>query len=228
MSRLDLKNYVDAMLETSSVAAHDISGQVHVMQFCVEELEDQISEDGKKYLDRLQSSLDELTDIISFYRTYIKKDSPVEGAISARTFLENVLHAVQVNFWNEFKKINFKIDAEMQEWRLSAPYSEVGGVIFSVMAIYLEELKKGQIDGLDVELTLKKLDSQHCQFTLCSSKSVETRVFEGLDESSSPGAKVHRKNLGHKVILDSDLYTMEVISEDQNFRVELNMKVLDE
>ncbi|PIK16333.1 hypothetical protein [Halobacteriovorax sp. JY17] len=228
MSNLELKTYVDALLETSSVAAHDISGQVHVMQFCVEELEEHTSDDGRKYLDRLQSSLDELTDIITFYRSYIKKAELTGEEVNAFDLIEKILASVRINFWNEFKKVSFKTDVGSEDWKLSVSCAEVHSVIFSVLAIYLEELKKGQIDEFEVGLTLKKLDSQHCQFTLVSSKPVEKQIFEILDESSSPGAKVVRKNLGHEILLNSPLYKMEVTSTKSNFKVSLNLKVLNE
>ena len=226
MSDIDLKTYVDAMLETSSVAAHDISGQVHVMQFCVEELEEHTSGDGQKYLSRLQSSLDELTDIITFYRTYIKKAELSGEQVNAFDLMEKVLASVRINFWNEFKKVSFITDVDSEDWELSVSCAEVHSVIFSVLAIYLEEVKKGQLEEFEVELSLKKLDSQHCEFTLLSSKPVEKQIFDTLDESSSPGAKVLRKNLGHEVMLNSPLYIMDVTSTDESFKVAVKMKVI--
>lgn len=228
MTKLGLENYVDALLETSSVAAHDIAGQLHVMQFCVEELEEHSSDSGAKYLSRLQSSLDEVTEIISFYRSYIKKSSICGEEIVSSDLLEKVLSSLQVNFWNEFKKVKFLTNVEQESLKLSVSSAEVHSVIFSLLAIYLEELKKGQLEEFEVGLSLKKLDSQYCQFKLTSSKPVESGIFKVLDESSSPGAKVLRKNLGHEILLESDLYELEVASTKSSFEITLNLKVLNE
>ncbi|GEM_PF-5059853 len=228
MAKIDLKNYVDAMLESSSVAAHDIAGQVHVMQFCVDELEEHTSDQGKKFLSRLESSLDELTDIISFYRVYLKKAALSGSVLTPGDFLEKVLATSRINFWNEFKKITFITNATNEEWKLNVSCAEIHSVIFSMIAIYIEELKKGQIVEFQVQLDLKKLDSQYCQFTLSSNIAVDEKLFESLDVASSPGAKVLRKNLGHDILLSSDLYEASVTSSNDNFEIKVNMKVLDE
>ncbi|WP_372655139.1 hypothetical protein [Halobacteriovorax sp.] len=228
MAKLDLENYVDAMLETSSVAAHDIAGQVHVMQFCVEELGEHTSVKGKKFLDRLESSIDELTDIISFYRVYLRKAALTGESLIPHQFLEKVLATSNITFWNEFKKIHFKTNAGNEEWKLSVPCAEVHSVVFSIIAIYLEELKKGQLVEFEVELGLKKLDSQYCQFTLSSNVAVDAKLFESIDIASSPGAKVLRKNLGHEILLSSELYEAKITSSNGSFEIILNMKVLDE
>jgi hypothetical protein len=227
MDKVKIEKYVDAMLESSSVAAHDISGQIHVMQFCVEELENHISADGIKYLNRLQDSLDEVTDLITFYRSYIKKSSLVQSDLNPKQLVENVIHSLQVHFWNEFKKVKFVTSDIDGTLNFSTANEELHSVLFSVMSIYLEELKKGQLKDTLINLRLKVLDSKYCEFTLESEISVDNALFETLDESSSPGAKVFRKNLGHEIILNSGNYDLNCSSENGQFSMSLKMKVLN-
>lgn len=227
METVKIEKYVDAMLESSSVAAHDISGQIHVMQFCVEELENHIDTEGIKYLNRLQDSLDEVTDLITFYRSYIKKSSLDSGQISPKILLENVIHSLQVHFWNEFKKLKFDTSEIEDAILFDATNEELHSVLFSLMAIYLEELKKGQLVDSVIKLKLKLLDSKYSQFTLESVLPVDEAVFQTLDESSSPGAKVFRKNLGHEIILNSIKYDISCSNEGEKFLISLKIKVLD-
>jgi hypothetical protein len=227
MSKVKIEKYVDAMLESSSVAAHDISGQIHVMQFCVEELENHISTDGIKYLNRLQDSLDEVTDLITFYRSYIKKSSLVQSDLDPRQLVENVIHSLQVHFWNEFKKLKFDTSSIADDLEFNVPNEELHSVIFSLMAIYLEELKKGQLTQSVIKIQLKVLDSKHCEFTLESELSVDSSIYDALDEKSSPGAKAFRKNLGHSIILDSDKYELDCSSKEEQFKISLKMKVIN-
>lgn len=228
MTKVKIEKYVDAMLESSSVAAHDISGQIHVMQFCVEELENHINPDGIKYLNRLQDSLDEVTDLITFYRSYIKKSSLAQLDLAPRQLIENVIHSLQVHFWNEFKKVKFDTSNISEEILFSTSNEELHSVLFSVMAIFLEELKKGQLKESVVKIELKVLDSKHCEFTLESELSIETSVFSALDETSSPGAKCFRKNLGHGIILNSDKYDLTCSANEEPFKLSLKMKVLND
>lgn len=228
MEKVKIEKYVDAMLESSSVAAHDISGQIHVMQFCVEELENHTSEDGIKYLNRLQDSLDEVTELITFYRSYIKKSSLVQNDLRPKQLVENVIHSLQVHFWNEFKKINFLTSEIDDSIKFSASNEELHSVLFSVVSIYLEDLKKGQLKNSQLNLKLKVLDSKYCEFTLESEVPADIALFKNLDESSSPGAKVFRKNLGHGIILDSDKYDLSCLSKNGQFIISLKMKVIND
>ena len=228
MDKVKIEKYVDAMLESSSVAAHDISGQIHVMQFCVEELENHISPDGIKYLNRLQDSLDEVTDLITFYRSYIKKSALVQNNLNPKQLVENVIHSLQVHFWNEFKKINFVTSDIDDSITFSTPNEELHSVLFSVMSIYLEDLKKGQLKKSLINLRLKVLDSKHCEFKLDSEISVDSALFEKLDESSSPGSKVFRKNLGHSIILNSSKYCLNCSNKNGRFVLSLKIKVIND
>lgn len=228
MSEIKIENYVDAMLETSSVALHDISGQIHVMQFCVEELEDHINKSGSKYIGRLQDSLDEVTELLSFYKSYVKKSSLSNELGGAQGLIERVLSSLQVHYWNEFKKIKFEYLEVASGIKFNVSKEELHSVLYSLLSIYLGELKKGQLDRCTMKIGLKVLDSQYCKFTLESAYLVDDSVFKSLDDASSPGEKAFRKNMGHAVILNSQKYQLETDVKNEMFSLSLKMKVISE
>ncbi|OUR96637.1 hypothetical protein A9Q84_09845 [Halobacteriovorax marinus] len=227
MSKIKIENYVDALLETSSIAAHDISGQIHVMQFCVDELETHLKDSGVKYITKLQSSLDELTELITLYRVDIRNSSLSKKTDGAAELVEKILSSVQVHFFNEFKKINFDLSDLSENLNLNISREELQSVLFSLLTIYLEELKKGQIEPCTMRLGLKVLDSEYCKFTLESKYSVDKKIFEKVDDSSSPGAKIYRKNLGHFIILNSGRYEVDSEIKGEDFLLSMTMKILN-
>jgi hypothetical protein len=228
MSDIKIENYVDAMLETSSVALHDISGQIHVIQFCVEELNDHLDKAGSKYIERLQDSLDEVTDLLSFYKGYVKKASLSKELNGAEGLIEGVLSTLQVNFWNEFKKIKFDLSGVESGVKFGVSEEELHSVLFSLLSLYLDELKKAKLERCTISIGLKVLDSQHCKFTLESAYLVDRTVFETLDDSFSPGEKAFRKNMGHAVILNSNRYQIETDVKNELFSLSMKMKVISE
>lgn len=56
-----MRDNFNAILETGSLFGHDLSGQYHVIQFCLDELEERpLDEQTKRFISRIAESLDEL------------------------------------------------------------------------------------------------------------------------------------------------------------------------
>ena len=97
-------NFLDSFLEAGAVAAHDFSGQVHVIQFCGEELINHVSGDGTKFLERMNSSIENLTNYVKSFRTFLKvhKIPGAEDALTFGTAHSWNSHTLDIHYMKEF------------------------------------------------------------------------------------------------------------------------------
>lgn len=80
MSRELLKDNYNALIETGSLLGHDLSGQYHVIQFCLDELAARpLDEQTRRFIERIGQSLEELIRLTEQARRVFRDSSLPQG-----------------------------------------------------------------------------------------------------------------------------------------------------
>lgn len=80
MSRELIKDNYNALIETGSLLGHDLSGQYHVIQFCLDELATRpLDKQTRRFIERIGQSLEELIRLTEQARRVFRDSSLPQG-----------------------------------------------------------------------------------------------------------------------------------------------------
>ncbi len=92
MSRDLIKDNYNALIETGSLLGHDLSGQYHVIQFCLDELATRpLDEQTRRFIERIGQSLDELIRLTEGARRVFRDSSLPQGEFQDTLSLGDVI-----------------------------------------------------------------------------------------------------------------------------------------
>jgi hypothetical protein len=215
-------NFLDSLLEAGAVAAHDFSGQVHVIQFCGEEIADHISEDGVKYLERMNKSIENLASYVKSFRDFLKVHK-IPGAEDSLTF-------GTAHLWNQktldihyMKKIDLQdtvdilFPEELESLEIHKNEFEFLSMTFSLYALLIDNYRKLGGPKAKLSLSLNKVDQN---LTLISMEDEDNQLSEEqflafLDADLVGSKKSSRRVYGNQLIKDA------INGESKLFKLEL-------
>lgn len=142
-----------AFKEIANLIAHDLSGSLHVMKFCGEELAPHVSGDASKFLDRLNGRTQKIDDLINSLRTLCKEDEihKVESYTSYGNRDNPISHKgeqvylkindayrraicfLRIKFWSSFKLFDFVIDKEISEKTSTIHFEDLVMLFYEIM-----------------------------------------------------------------------------------------------
>ncbi len=209
------KDNYNALLESSSMVSHDISGQLHLLNFCAEELAEQMGE-GNNFLDRMLLGLEGLNEIILNYRQFIKEDKFKSNSLSFDEVVNKALSYFYLHQWNDRKRINIKLEGDSDSKMDECHSMALVEVLFSLICFANEEYKRKEIHSGKLTLSLIKFDTETAEFKiLCEALDSNAEDFEKFCHESQKGQKVFRKLLGVEHIV-ADLnhkFNLEEVSQ---------------
>lgn len=155
MSKKELGHF-DALVDTSSVVAHDLCAQLHVLQFCTEELEGHVTGEGKKYLEKVTESSQYLANLINSFRNQLKFDfgpNKKYNVAQINTFVHELL---KNHFYGAIDKIELDVNESSHGHVPQGESVDNVHLLFSIYSTVIDILKGKNYfvkDKLSIELS---------------------------------------------------------------------------
>lgn len=229
------KSRYRALGEMSALIAHDLSSPLHVVQYCVEELQDSDAEMGgtaqRKYLDPLAKNVARAIDLINSLKARIR--SSVETSTSA-SFLdvhEHVIYILDTYFSNEgFKKIRFEVDPRMGGLILFLSRVELIQILDNIYRNASQNLLKNRVQDPTIRISLHSQNSEDASMIIEDNGTGLTQSdFEMLTSFqfvTTPESKIP-KGLGLRLtrrLVEFHQGSLEVLNSETGTRFLLKLK----
>lgn len=152
----NLHEHLGSFLETSSVLAHDISGQNHVAQFCVEELSAHVQGDAQKYISRLKASLEEICELTGLYRQIVRSQNPVHFPDSLKVARSNVEQLINLHYFKDKDLLQFEWSDESGplETPLALTGYDLQSLVYGAYVLFIDAMKLSFLPTSPVRITL--------------------------------------------------------------------------
>ncbi|EQC49152.1 hypothetical protein M899_0754 [Bacteriovorax sp. BSW11_IV] len=153
----ELKEHNDRLCEAASKFSHDVSGKLHVLQFCVDELIEQNANlESDPLFTKFAKVMGELCEMGAFYRDYLPVELDMESGNLLEEAASRAMRLAQTYHLKKREYINVQIVDTLGEcpscWQLSE-------ILFSIYSYCLDSLESSKENPLEFQLGLKVLDS---------------------------------------------------------------------
>lgn len=187
-NRYYLEENFETFLETSSVLTHDISGQSHVAQFCLEELAPFIGPDGQKFISKLRSSLEEISEMTCLYRQIVKLQNSNHPLSSLKLVQGSVESLIHLHYFKDRELLKCEISDLDGLWDKEAHFNkhEIQSILYASFAIFLEGLKLSILSTQAVNLSATKENSDIRLFLNVAGTQEQLFELQKLVEDNGP------------------------------------------
>lgn len=130
-----------ALTETSSVVAHDLCAQLHVMRFCIEELmsESKIPKHlYEEYLSQLNSSTDYMDRLLFTYRSLLKLEKEQGDSFTLPCLLNYAQHLTQGHYQSLAAQIFFDDRYDDVQVSYQGSYRHYSHIVFAIYSCFIE------------------------------------------------------------------------------------------
>jgi len=132
-----------ALIDTSSLVTHDLCAQLHVLQFCVTELESFVSSGGEEFLEKMGDSTRHLSEIINTFRRQLKVTLNNEDPTSFKEIHAAVMDLLKNHFYAVFERVDFSFEGDLSKLKVKHNSRKYMNVLFSIYATMIDHLKEG-------------------------------------------------------------------------------------
>ncbi|GAB4014260.1 MAG: hypothetical protein Fur0010_12190 [Bdellovibrio sp.] len=155
---MDLKEVIKnpiylTLTDGASVVAHDIAAQLHVVNFCLEELKGKLDFEGLRFYDQIKVACEQIDHELRDFRQYLKDMNAFDGPIAFGTLWQRVFIKLQVLQGKIFRRLQFVIEGRMPEDMIPPQY--VAPLYFSIYSIFSEAMIEVQQEKLFVEFNVE-------------------------------------------------------------------------
>lgn len=187
-------------MDTSSVVAHDLCAQLHVLQFCLEELQDHVSDTGKEYLNRMGVSTHYIADLVNSFRKQLKISLSDDVPESLDKVFASAMELVKNHFFIVIEKLELNLEGDLSRFVLKDGARKSMLVIFAVYATFIEEFKEKSFNDQDRLVLNFSARSENSRFVRVEIEVKNTTVdndrFEGILSAAAPEKGKIRKFVG--------------------------------
>tara|TARA_R110002072_G_scaffold534_7_gene4208 strand:+ start:103863 stop:104552 length:690 start_codon:yes stop_codon:yes gene_type:complete len=196
LKKKELQHF-DALVDTSSVVAHDLCAQLHVLQFCTEELDSFISPDGRKYLEKVQESSKYLASLINSFRNQLKFDFSKDQKYTIAELNSFVNELLKNHFYGVIDKISLDVNQACHDKYLKNRCADSVHMIFALYSIVVDLLKSNSY-FLSNELSIRLAVENNSLVISFSGENfnISKDRFEKEMRMSTPDKGSIRKYLG--------------------------------
>jgi len=138
-----------ALVDTSSVVAHDLCAQLHVLQFCLEELQGHVSDTGQEYLNRMGVSTHYIADLVNSFRKQLKISLSDDMPESLDKVFQAAMELVKNHFFIVIEKLELNFEGDLSSFTLKDSARKSMLVIFAIYATFIEEFKEKSFNDQD-------------------------------------------------------------------------------
>lgn len=166
-TKKDLSNF-RTLADTSSVVAHDLCAQLHVMQFCLEEMNDHISPEGREYLRRMRDSTSYISQLMDSFRRGLKLKINDEDSFTLESIYDGTLELIKNHYFIVIEKVTFEHKGKLGSFEIKNNCKRFMNSLFTVYSFFLDEVKaddEGKLRPL-MHLKVKAENTRFVRVTL--------------------------------------------------------------
>lgn len=214
-SNKSLKKQNEKLCEVASKFSHDISGKLHVMQFCIDEmLERDESLANDELFAKFCKVMEELCAFSSFYRDYLPHELSFDCENSLELAAQKALIVSKVYHLKKREWINVQLIDVKGE---CTGCGQVAEILFSIYSYCLDSLESGPQNPLEFQLGLKVLDSGLVTIKLVLKNRKVTEVE--LRKFYESGSYKNKNLRGHYALSLIKKMNIEQTSNDTTFGI---------
>ena len=216
----ELSNY-RALVDTSSVVAHDICAQLHVLQFCAEELEEFVKEGGGPYLEKLHQSAHYLNNLLNSFRKQLKISFDPTKDYQFSEIQEGVTELIKNHYYGVMEHLIFESDFE-DHYQVKGKANEFMHLVYSAYSFLIDAIaEENAFEGKPVIFRARneRLNSRFFKFTLRTiGPTISEKDFEDSLAKDIPEKGKMRKYIGLSLLkqfqkLDPEFFKYESLEE---------------
>ncbi|MCF8058853.1 MAG: hypothetical protein K9K67_06140 [Bacteriovoracaceae bacterium] len=199
--------------DTSSVVAHDLCAQLHVLQFCLEELEEHINQDGREYLKRMSDSTHYISKLVDSFRRGLKVSINDHDSFPLGEIYEGAIELIKNHYFVVLEQA-ILTSSKLNDVKVKDSGRKLLQMIFTFYSFFMDEIKAADEDkrfNLNFELHVKSENSRFARLILeTQGKAFEQSWLREKIESSMAEKGKLRQFLGVTLI-------REKLQEDPRF-----------
>lgn len=133
-----------ALTDTSSVVAHDLCAQLHVMQFCLEELQDHVDGEGKEYLKRMGASTSYISRLVDSFRRSLKVTVNDTEPFPLDEIYEGALDLLKNHYFTILERMAFTTTGDLEDLKVKNDGRKLLHMIFTLYSFYMDEVRSDE------------------------------------------------------------------------------------
>jgi hypothetical protein len=137
-----------ALSDTSSVVAHDLCAQLHVMQFCLAEIEEHVSEEGREYLKRMGTSTSYISRLVESFRRGLKVAINDHGSFPIDEIYEGAIELIKNHYFVVLERTTFTVTGNLGSLKIKNNGRKLLQMIFTLYSFFMDEVKSSDEEEL--------------------------------------------------------------------------------
>tara|TARA_Y100000296_G_C5170984_1_gene257261 strand:- start:1861 stop:2583 length:723 start_codon:yes stop_codon:yes gene_type:complete len=193
-----------ALVDTSSVVAHDLCAQLHVLQFCLEELGEHVSDSGQEYLNRMGVSTSYIANLVDSFRKQLKISLSDDEPENLDKIVSSALELVKNHFFIVIEKLELSFEGDFTKFMIKHSGRKSMLMIFALYATFIEDFKEKSLDEHQKMSMILSAQAENSRFVKLSLEINQTDInedkFENILSQSAPEKGKIRKFVGLNLI----------------------------
>lgn len=220
------KTQYRALIDTSSVVAHDLCAQLHVLQFCAEELKEFINEDGTPFLEKLSNSANNLENLIQTFRNHLKQDYEQGKAYPYFEVFNGAVELMKNHYYSDLTRLEFTGNHSLTEALVENDSLERMHILFGILS-WITDIHKenGSLEKSEILFDVTADHFENSEYSIIVSVNnteVGKPELERAFKENLPAKGRLRKYLGLSTLneyLSSGLLSIDFESLDGNTKI---------
>jgi hypothetical protein len=126
------------------VVAHDLCAQLHVMQFCLEELQEHVDSDGKEYLKRMGASTNYISRLVDSFRRSLKVTVNDNDSFPLDEIYEGALDLLKNHYFTILERMAFTTTGNLESLKIKKDGRKLLHMIFSLYSFFMDEVRSDE------------------------------------------------------------------------------------
>jgi signal transduction histidine kinase len=183
--------------EMSALIAHDMTGPLHVVKFCIEQIKEEPEKSkDTRYMLHLAENLNRVLDLIDSLRARLKDSNKNQGGVSVQEAHSHVVRLLETQYSSskEFNRIKFEVDPDLQNLHLPMSRVDLIHIIDNIYRNSIENMmaQNSTDSRIQIKITGTRSNSQLLAISdtgtgLSAEDFDKLTAFEFLQKKSKAG-----------------------------------------
>lgn len=190
---------LQAIGEIAALVAHDLSGPLHVIQFCASELLDNLTSSRlKDYLTRIYRNNDRAIQLIISLRARLINPLASTSFVSFIEAHQHVLKLLKLQMRAlDFNSICFSIDPSLESLRLKVSQIDIIHILDNIYRNAVDNLISNVIDKPEIRIEKLSINSDWVEISICDNGTgMSQEKFDEVTVFQIPQVSVNRAKAG--------------------------------
>lgn len=162
------KSRFHSLGEVSALIAHDLSGPLHVINYCSTELLRRASHTSESHLQQIEQNSRRALELVHSLKGFLKNPQRNKKITNFIDIHQNVLRILMSEFFSKgFSKIRFDLDPELEGIYLEIAAPELGHVLYNLYKNSLVNLIQNDVLNPKIQVSLQEIREMKVEIKIC-------------------------------------------------------------